>query len=169
MAVLKIVQFPDPVLKEVARTVGTVTDEIRTLIRDMVDTMYDAPGIGLAAPQVGVSLRVIVVDVAWREKDRSPRAYLNPEIVASSGRLKFEEGCLSVPDYQAEVDRASRVVLRALDVDGKPLEVEAEGLLAVCFQHEVDHLNGKLFIDRLSALKRGLYVKRRKKELAKDR
>jgi peptide deformylase len=169
MAVRPIVQFPDPVLKKVARPVKTITDEIRALIRDMADTMYDAPGIGLAAPQVAVSLRVIVVDVEWRDKDRHPRAYINPEIVDASGKIKFEEGCLSVPDYGAEVERASRVVVRALDEDGKPVEIEAEGLHAVCFQHEVDHLNGMLFIDRLSALKRGLYVKRRKKELARER
>jgi len=169
MAVRPILHFPDPVLKKIARPVKTLTDEIRTLIGDMTDTMYDAPGIGLAAPQIGVSLRVIVVDVGWRDKDRHPRAYLNPEIVASSGKLKLEEGCLSVPGYGAEVPRASHVVLAALDEDGKPVEVEAEGLEAVCFQHEVDHLNGMLFIDRLSALKRGLYVKRRKKELARER
>ena len=169
MAVRPILQFPDPVLKKVARPVKAVTDEIRALIGDMTDTMYDAPGIGLAAPQIGVSLRVIVVDVAWRNGDRHPRAYLNPEIVATSGKVKGEEGCLSVPDYGAEVQRASHVVLAALDEDGKPVEVEAEGLQAVCFQHEVDHLNGMLFIDRLSALKRGLYVKRRKKELARER
>jgi len=168
MAILRIVQFPDPVLKKAARPVKTITEEIRTLVRDMIDTMYDAPGIGLAAPQVGASLRVIVVDVEWRDKDRHPRAYINPEIVASSGKIKLEEGCLSVPDYGAEVQRASHVVLAALDEDGKPVEVEAEGLHAVCFQHEVDHLNGMLFIDRLSVLKRGLYVKRRKKELARE-
>lgn len=168
MAILRIVQFPDPVLKKVARPVKTITEEIRTLVRDMIDTMYDAPGIGLAAPQVGVSFRVIVVDVEWRDKDRHPRAYINPEIVASSGKIKIEEGCLSVPEYGAEVQRASHVVLAALDEDGKPVEVEAEGLHAVCFQHEVDHLNGMLFIDRLSTLKRGLYVKRRKKELARE-
>ena len=169
MAVLRIVQFPNPVLKQVARPVETVTDGIRALLRDMKDTMYDAPGIGLAAPQIGVSLRVIVIDVEWRDKDRNPRSYINPDIVETSGKLTFDEGCLSVPDYGAEVVRASRVVVRALDEDGKPVEEEAEGLRAVCFQHEVDHLNGMLFIDRLSALKRGLYVKRRKKELARER
>ncbi len=169
MAVRSIVLFPTPVLKQMARPVKIITDEIRALIHDMTDTMYDAPGIGLAAPQIGVSLRVIVVDVEWRDKDRNPRAYVNPEIVESSGKIKIEEGCLSVPEYGAEVSRAARVVVAALDADGKPVEVEAEGLHAVCFQHEVDHLNGMLFIDRLSALKRGLYVKRRKKELARER
>ena len=167
MSVLRIREFPDPVLAQAARPVDEVDDALRALARDMADTMYDAPGIGLAAPQVGVSRRIIVVDVEWREQDRNPRTYINPEIVTASGTIKFEEGCLSIPEYQSDVERAARVVVRALDLDGKPIELEAEGLLAVCFQHEVDHLNGMLFIDRLSRLKRGLYVKRRKRELAR--
>jgi peptide deformylase len=165
MAILRIVEFPEPVLKEVARPVDAVDEEVRALLRDMADTMYDAPGIGLAAPQVGISRRIIVVDVDWRENDRNPKGYINPVIVHAEGSMKFEEGCLSVPAYQSEVERASRVVLRALDPTGKPVEVKAEGILAVCFQHEIDHLNGMLFIDRVSRLKRSLYVKRRKKAL----
>ena len=130
--------------------------------------MYDAPGIGLAAPQIGVSRRLIVVDVNWREQDRHPRGYVNPEIVFIEGTMVFEEGCLSVPGFQSEVKRASRVVVKAFDPDGKPVEVDAEGIEAVCFQHEIDHLNGLLFLDHISRLKRGLYVKRRKKDLAQD-
>jgi peptide deformylase len=169
MAVLQIQQFPEPVLARVAEPVVAADDTLRKLLADMADTMYDAPGIGLAAPQVGVSRRVIVVDVDWREKDRNPCGYLNPEIVHAEGTLSLEEGCLSVPEYQAEVSRAARVVMKALDPDGKPVEVEATGLHAVCLQHEIDHLNGSLFIDRISRLRRSLYVKRRMKALAGKR
>jgi len=169
MAILKILEFPDSILKQVARPVNVVDDEVRRLLVDMADTMYDAPGIGLAAPQVGDSRRIIVVDVDWGENDRNPKGYINPEIMLAEGSIKFEEGCLSVPEYQSEVERASRVVLHALDPDGKQVEVEAEGLLAVCFQHEMDHLNGMLFIDRISRLKRSLYVKRRKKALTEKK
>ncbi len=168
MAVLPLVEFPDPVLRKVAEPVGTIDDAVRKLLRDMADSMYDAPGIGLAAPQIGVSRRLIVVDVNWREQDPNPQGYVNPEIVFREGARAFEEACLSVPDFQSEVKRASRVVVKALDPDGKPVEVDAEGLKAVCFQHEIDHLNGMLFIDHISRLKRSLYVKRRKKDLARD-
>jgi peptide deformylase len=166
MAVLPIRQFPETVLKRVAEPVAAFNGKIRKLLDDMAETMYDAPGIGLAAPQVGVSLRVIVVDVDWREKDREPRGYLNPEIILSEGSISLEEGCLSVPEYQAEVTRAARVVMKALDPDGNPVEVVAKGMQAVCLQHEIDHLNGTLYIDRISRLRRSLYVKRRKKALA---
>ena len=168
MAVIRIVEFPDPILKKVAEPVGKIDDAVRELLRDMADSMYDAPGIGLAASQIGVSRRLIVVDVNWREQVRNPRGYVNPEIVFREGTMAFEEGCLSVLSFQSEVKRSSRVVVKALDPDGKPVEVDAEGIEAVCFQHEVDHLNGMLFIDHISRLKRGLYMKRRKKDLARD-
>jgi len=168
MAVLKIRDFPDPILKQVAESVRGVDDAVRKLLSDMAETMYSAPGIGLAAPQIGVSRRIIVVDVDWREQERNPRGFINPEITFREGALTFEEGCLSVPEYQSEVERSARVVVRALDPDGKPVEVEAVGLEAVCFQHELDHLDGKLFIDHISRLKRSIYVKRRKKALAAD-
>ena len=168
MPVRPLVEFPEPVLKKIAEPVSKIDDAVRKLLRDMADTMYDAPGIGLAANQIGVSRRIIVVDVNWREQDRNPRGYINPEIVFSEGTVNLEEGCLSVPGYQSEVKRASRVVVKALDPDGKPVEVDAEGLEAVCFQHELDHLNGKLFIDHISRLKRSMYVKRRKKALAEE-
>ena len=168
MAILSLVEFPDPILKKVAEPVGKIDDAVRELLRDMADSMYDAPGIGLAAPQIGLSRRLIVVDVNWREQERRPRAYVNPEIVFIEGTMVFEEGCLSVPGFQSEVKRASRVVVKAFDPDGKPVEVDAEGIEAVCFQHEIDHLNGLLFLDHISRLKRGLYVKRRQKDLAQD-
>lgn len=166
MAVLKILDFPDPILKQVAESVRGVDDAVLKLLSDMAETMYSAPGIGLAAPQVGVSRRIIVVDIDWREQERNPRGFINPEITHREGALTFEEGCLSVPEFQSEVERSARVVVRALDPEGKPVEVEAVGLEAVCFQHELDHLDGKLFIDRISRLKRSIYVKRRKKALA---
>jgi peptide deformylase len=136
----------------------------------MLDVMYDEPGIGLAAPQLGVPVRLAVVDVGWTEEgaEKSPLVLVNPEIVHREGTITWTEGCLSVPDFQADVERAERVRLRATDLDGKPLEIEAEGLEAVCFQHEIDHLDGVLFIDRISRLKRSMYVRKRMKQLRQD-
>lgn len=170
MAILPVLQFPDPRLKRVSEPVARVTDELRQLAADMLETMYDEPGIGLAAPQVGAPIRLVVVDTTWTEEgeDRSPLVLVNPEIVARDGRIVWTEGCLSVPDFQAEVERAARVRLRATDLDGKPLEIDAEELQAVCFQHELDHLDGILFIDRISRLKRSLYVKKRQKQLRRE-
>jgi len=167
MPVLEVLQFPDPRLRRRAEPVEKVTDELRQLAADMLETMYDEPGIGLAAPQVGVSLRLAVVDTHWSEEgaERSPLVLVNPEIVEREGRLVWTEGCLSVPDFSAEVERAERVVLRALDLEGRELVEEASGLRAVCFQHELDHLDGVLFIDRIGRLKRNLYVQKRKKAL----
>jgi peptide deformylase len=129
-----------------------------------------APGIGLAAPQVGEPVRLIVVDTEWTEEghERSPLVLVNPEILAREGRITWNEGCLSVPDFQAEVERAERVSLRALDLGGSELRIEAEGLRAVCFQHEIDHLDGVLFIDRISRLKRELYTRKRQKQLRRE-
>jgi peptide deformylase len=148
-----------------------VTDELRALAQDMLDVMYDEPGIGLAAPQLGVPVRLVVVDVAWTEEDgeRDPRVLVNPEIVHAEGTITWNEGCLSVPDFQADVERAERVRLRATDLDGNALEIDAEGLEAVCFQHELDHLDGVLFIDRISRLKRSMYVRKRTKQLRLER
>ena len=167
MALREVLQFPDPRLKKVSEPISEVTDEIRALASDMCDVMYDEPGIGLAAPQVGEAIRLIVVDTQWTEEDaeRDPLVLVNPEIVAREGRITWNEGCLSVPDFTADVERAARVTLRALDLDLAPIEIEAEELQAVCFQHEIDHLDGILFIDRISRLKRSLYVKKRKKAL----
>lgn len=163
MAKLTILEFPDPRLRTVAKPVERVDDAMRRLIDDMFETMYDAPGIGLAATQVDVHQRLLVLDVS-EEKNR-PMVFVNPEIVASEGTEVCQEGCLSVPGIFADVKRAEKVVVRALDRDGQPFEIAADGLLAVCIQHEMDHLAGKLFVDYLSPLKREMV----KKKLAKQR
>ncbi len=170
MALREVVQFPDPRLKNVSEPITEVTDEIRELARDMIDVMYDEPGIGLAAPQVGASVRMFVIDTEWTDEavERSPTVVLNPEISDREGAITWEEGCLSVPDYTASVERDATITLRGTDLDGNPIEERAEGLRAVCIQHECDHLDGVLFIDRISRLKRSLYVKKRKKQLAEE-
>ncbi len=156
MSVREIITVPDPRLKQVSRPVeGGVTDEIRTLMDDMLETMYAAPGIGLAAIQVGVPLRVIVMDLSREDEDPQPRFFVNPEILETiEDTAPYEEGCLSVPDVFDEVERPLRCRLRYLDYDGNAVEEWAEGLYAVCIQHEMDHLEGTLFIDYLSRLKR---------------
>ena len=152
MAKLDILHYPDPRLHTVAKPVKAVDDRIRRLIDDMAETMYAAPGIGLAATQVNVHERVIVIDIS--ETHDQLRVFINPEIVAQSGTEESEEGCLSVPGIFDKVKRAERVSVRALGRDGKPFELDADGLLAVCIQHEMDHLQGKVFVDYLSGLKR---------------
>jgi len=163
MALLHILEFPDPRLRTVAKPVAVVDDGIRRLIDDMFETMYAAPGIGLAATQVDVHKRILVLDVS--EDKSAPLCLINPEIVEKSGSIQAEEGCLSVPEVYEPVDRAEQVRVRALDRDGKPLEFESTGLQAVCIQHEIDHLDGKLFVDYLSVLKRQWL----KKKFAKSR
>lgn len=143
--------YGDPVLREMCRPVDAVDDEVRELIADLMETMYDADGIGLAAPQVGVPLRVFVYDV---REDSTPGALINPEIVSREGKVKDEEGCLSIPGLAELVERSERILVRGLDATGDPVEIEAEGLLSRCLQHENDHLDGVLFIDHLSPLKR---------------
>jgi peptide deformylase len=163
MARLPIVEFPDPRLRTVARPVQAVDGRIRQLIDDMFETMYEAPGIGLAATQVDVHERLLVLDVS---EDKSyPMVFINPEILSAEGSQVYQEGCLSVPGIYADVKRAEKIVVRALDRDGQPFELTAEGLLAVCIQHEMDHLAGKVFVDYLSPLKRELV----RKKLAKQR
>jgi peptide deformylase len=152
MSLLKILKFPDPRLRTKAAPVEVVDDQIRRLVDDLLETMYAAPGIGLAATQVDVHKRVLVLDVS--ESKDQPQCFINPEILEQEGRCLGEEGCLSVPDVTEEVERAEKIKVRALDADGKRFEQEAEGLLAVCIQHEIDHLEGKLFVDYLSELKR---------------
>ncbi len=152
MALLPILHFPDPRLRRRAEPVETVDDALRRTLNDMFETMYAAPGIGLAATQVGIARRFAVIDVSEEKNER--RVLINPEILERSGNCESEEGCLSVPDYYDTVKRAERLRLRALDDNGEPYELEAEGILAICIQHEVDHLNGRLFIDYLSDLKR---------------
>ncbi|NIR27969.1 MAG: peptide deformylase [Gammaproteobacteria bacterium] len=152
MAILDILHYPDPRLRNRAAPVERVDDDIRRLVDDMFETMYDAPGVGLAATQVDVPRRVVVIDVS--EQRDSPLCLINPEVLGQEGAVEMEEGCLSVPGIFDMVQRAERVKMRALDREGNPYELAAEGLLAVCVQHEIDHLNGKLFIDHLSQLKR---------------
>ncbi|HEX2484985.1 MAG TPA: peptide deformylase [Myxococcota bacterium] len=167
MALRPVLQFPDPRLKRVSAPIERVTDEIRDLARDMLDVMYDEPGIGLAAPQLGEPVRLIVLDTLWKDEEaggeRRPLVLVNPEIVEREGKVVWTEGCLSVPDFTADVERSERVRVRGLDLDGREYVEEAADLRAVCFQHEIDHLDGVLFIDRISRLKRSLYVSRRKK------
>ena len=167
MALRPVLQFPDPRLRRVSKPIERVTDAIRTLAADMLEVMYDEPGIGLAAPQVGEAVRLVVMDTDWTEEgaERNPRVFVNPEILEREGTLTWLEGCLSVPAFQAEVERAARVRVRAFDLDGEESLHDVEGLRAVCFQHEIDHLDGKLFIDRISRLKRELYVQKRKRAL----
>lgn len=168
MALLEILKFPDPRLRKKAVPVKGVTPELKTLVSDMLETMYASRGIGLAAPQIGESIQLVVIDVRPQgeggrykiedltEKEQAveyPLVLFNPKIVYSSGRTSFDEGCLSVPGYFETVKRAAEVKVEALDVNGKPITVETDGLLAVCIQHELDHLMGKLFIDRLSPIK----------------
>ncbi len=167
MALRDILVVPDPILKRVSEPVDGVDDDLRALMDDMLETMYAAPGIGLAAVQVGVPKRVIVMDLAKPDEEAQPRYYVNPEITWASEELApYEEGCLSVPEIYEEVDRPAKVKLRYLDYHGKAVEEEAEGLFAVCIQHEMDHLQGVLFIDHLSRLKREQAVKKVKKQKA---
>ena len=167
MALRPVLQFPDLRLKCVSAPVDELTDALRELAADMVDVMYDEPGIGLAAPQVGEAIRMIVMDTEWTEEgnDRDARVIINPEILEREGSIIWTEGCLSVPDFQADVDRAERIKVRYTDLDGNDVVEDCEDLRAVCFQHEIDHLDGVLFVDRISRLKRALYVKKRKKAL----
>jgi peptide deformylase len=162
MALLPILEFPDERLRKKAKTVSVVTPEITQLVEDMLETMYDAPGIGLAANQVNVQLRVIVMDLS--ENKDQPIVLINPEIVNKSGTEESEEGCLSVPGFYEKVTRAEAVTIKGQDRNGAPLTLEADGLLAVCIQHEMDHLEGKLFVDYLSPLKRQLARRKVKKE-----
>jgi len=162
MALLNILEYPDPRLKKVATPVAAVTSDIQKLVRDMAETMYAAPGVGLAATQVNVHKRVIVIDISSERDDLL--VLINPEIVASEGELETEEGCLSVPGYYDKVTRAAKVRVRAQNERGEPFEREAQGTLAVCIQHEMDHLLGKVFVEYLSPLKRArLAAKLRKK------
>jgi len=163
MAILNILEFPDPRLRTVAKPVEKVDDELRRLIDDMFETMYAAPGIGLAATQVNVHQRLVVMDLS--EDKSEPLVFINPEFEALTEALEpYQEGCLSVPGFYESVDRPQQVRVRALDRDGQPFELVAEGLLAVCIQHECDHLNGKLFVDYLSTLKRDRIRKKLEKQ-----
>ncbi|WP_420548874.1 peptide deformylase [Curvivirga sp.] len=164
MAILDILVAPHPVLKKVAAPIDEVNDEIRQLMDDMMETMYDAPGIGLAAPQVGVSKRVLVMDIGDEETGPQPMKMANPEIVwASDDISSYNEGCLSLPEQYANVDRPSQVKIKYLDESNVAQELDADGLLATCVQHEIDHLDGVVFVDHLSSLKRNMILRKLKK------
>ena len=163
MAILEICTYPDKVLLQSADQITSIGEEIAKLADDMAQTMYQAPGIGLAANQVGIPKRLIVVDLSPRRPESELIVLVNPEIVAAEGEISIEEGCLSVPDCQSEVKRHEKVCVHGLSLRGDPVEIDAEGLLAVVLQHEIDHLNGKLFIDRISRLKRDLFKRRLRK------
>lgn len=161
MAILPIIWAPDPILKTKCKPIETVDDAVRRVLDDMLSTMYDAPGIGLAAPQIGLDRRVIVVDVSKEDEERRPLQLVNPEVVWSSDDSKvYEEGCLSLPDMFAEVERPASVKVEYLDRDGERRSLDADGLLAVCLQHEIDHLDGILFVDHLSTLKRNMILRK---------
>ncbi len=164
-----LVILPDPVLRQLSNPLERVDDAVRKLADDMLETMYDAPGIGLAAIQIGEPVRMLVIDLSKEDEPKEPQVFINPELVASSSDFSvYEEGCLSIPDYYAEVERPDTITLKYLDRDGKQHLLEADGLLATCLQHEIDHLNGVLFIDHISKLKRDMVVRKFKK-LARDK
>ncbi|MBR0557166.1 peptide deformylase [Ciceribacter sp. L1K23] len=161
MTIKPIIILPDPILRQVSAPIERVDTDLQKLADDMLETMYDAPGIGLAAIQIGIPRRMLVIDVSREGDPREPLVFINPEIIASSDeRSVYEEGCLSIPDYYAEVERPAKVTVKSLDRDGKEIVTEADGLLATCLQHEIDHLNGVLFIDHISRLKREMVIKK---------
>ena len=161
MALREIIKLPDPRLRVVSQPVRNIDEEVRALVADMLETMYAAPGIGLAAIQVGVPRRVLTIDVAKKDEPRNPQVVINPEILGTSEEHGiYEEGCLSIPEVYEEVERPALVKVRFTDLDGKVHEIEANGLMATCLQHEIDHLNGVLFIDHLSKLKRDRIIKK---------
>lgn len=166
MAIRDIVTYPDKFLRRVADGVTVFDDDLQELIDDMIETMYDEPGVGLAAVQVGDKRRVLVYDVTQTEGERQAEALVNPKIVFREGSIVSEqEGCLSVPDFRADVKRDAHVTVEGLDRQGRPVEIDAEGFAAIVLQHEIDHLDGILFIDRISSLKREMYKRRRRKQL----
>ncbi|MBN9232913.1 MULTISPECIES: peptide deformylase [Phyllobacteriaceae] len=169
MSIKPLIILPDPVLRQVSKSVERIDEPLLKLADDMLETMYDAPGIGLAAIQVGEPLRMLVIDLAKEGEPPAPHVFINPDVLESgTERSVYEEGCLSIPDYYAEVERPATVRVRYLDRDGRLQEIQAEGLMATCLQHEIDHLNGVLFIDHISKLKRDMVVKKFKK-LARDK
>ena len=161
MALRDIIILPDKRLRSISKPVEAITPEIKTLVEDMFETMYEAPGIGLAAIQVGVPKRVVTMDLSKKDDERAPQVFINPEVTwASDEKSTYEEGCLSIPEYYEEVERPTRVKVKYLDLDGKEHEIEADGLFATCLQHEIDHTNGILFIDHISKLKRDRVTKK---------
>ncbi|MGC9193980.1 MAG: peptide deformylase [Syntrophobacteraceae bacterium] len=168
MSLLPISVYPDPVLRQKAKRIEKIDDEVQILIDNMIETMREAPGIGLAANQVGRPVRVVVLDLECREPGHGLLVLINPEMISARGRTKSEEGCLSIPGYFSPVTRYEEVQVRGQDREGQMLEIEASGLLAICLQHEMDHLEGKLFIDRISAISRDIFKRRWKKKLKEE-
>ncbi len=169
MALRKIIIIPDPVLRQVSAPVASITRDVLGLADDMLETMYGAPGIGLAAIQIGVPQRIVTIDLARKDEPKNPIVFINPEIIQSSEETSvYEEGCLSIPDYYEEVTRPARVKVRYMDIKGAMQEMDADGLMATCIQHEIDHLNGKLFIDYLSKLKRDRVMTKFRKQQKRD-
>ncbi len=168
MAVLEILKYPHPTLKKRSETVSLIDEDVKKLINDMRETMHAAGGIGLAACQVGVSRRVIVLDVSPMDPQHSFFVLINPEIVSEEGETNYEEGCLSVPDYLEKIGRKEKVCVKGLSPEGKEIEIEGDGILAIALQHEIDHTNGILILDRVSRLKREIYRNRLKKEKRKE-
>lgn len=166
MAIRTILHYPDERLRQKAKAVESITPEVRALVEDMKETMYAAPGVGLAAPQIGVSLRLFIVDTAGEDEPSDLRVFINPEIVARDGKVVWEEGCLSFPGVHEEIERAASIRVRALDEHGNAFELEAEDLLGVAIQHEHDHLDGVLMIDKMGALKRRLALRKMQKRAA---
>ena len=170
MSIRNIIIEPDPILRKKSTTLETVDDSTRKLLDDMLQTMYNAPGIGLAAVQIGILKRIIVIDVSKKEEEKKPLFLINPEITYQSEETSiYEEGCLSLPDHFAEIERPAKCKINYIDYHGKKAELEAEGLLSTCVQHEIDHLNGKLFIDYLSRAKRDLIIRKMTKDARLDR
>ena len=169
MAVLEILKYPHPLLKKRSQEIEKIDENIRQLIQDMTETMYDANGVGLAACQVGVGKRIIVLDVSPMDPEQDLFALINPEIVAEEEEIDHEEGCLSVPDCQEIIKRKQKVRVRGMSSEGKEVELEAQGILAIALQHEVDHLNGVLILDRMSRLKREIYRNKLKKKKQKEK
>jgi peptide deformylase len=163
MAVLEIRKYPDRILKQKTSPVAILDGEVQRLIDDMIETMYAAPGVGLAAPQVGVSKRLAVIDISTKEADVPLLVLINPVFIQREGHIEFEEGCLSIPEYTVKIGRSEKVVVRSMDRNGIEADIEAEGLLAIALQHEIDHLDGLLLIDRISPIKREFFKKRYRK------
>lgn len=166
MPLLEILTYPHPTLRQKAVAVTEFGDELKSLVASMAETMYDAPGVGLAAPQVGASIRLVVIDVTPKDEENNLIVLTNPEIYEAEGDVTEEEGCLSLPELNAKVKRAVSIKVKAQDINGKPFEFEAEDWFARVVQHELDHLEGTLFLDKISVLKRAMYKKKRKKQLA---
>ena len=162
MSTLEILTYPNPILRKAAKPIESIDEKIKKLASDMIETMYDAPGIGLAAPQVGESLRLITVDITQNREGRI--VLVNPEIISYEGECNEEEGCLSFPNFKETIQRKQKVTIKGLDIQGKEIHIPAEGLLAIAFQHEIDHLDGILLIDRISRLKRDIFKKKLKKK-----